>query len=149
MSLSSSSSSSSSPSSVTVLVVDDQPDLRLLVRTLITAANNGLHCNDEAASGEEAVAVFGADAGGESAAGPHDTSGLPTVVVLDQMMPGMTGIETARRILARHPEQRIILFSAYLDEALQRQARSVGIKACIDKRDFEQVVPTVRMVAAA
>src|SRR5689334_21998244 len=126
-----------SETDVTVLVVDDQPDLRLLVRTLITAANNGLRCSSEASSGEEAVAWF------------EDEASVPTVVVLDQMMPGMTGIETARRILDRRPGQRIILFSAYLDEALQRLARSVGITACIDKRDFEQVVPTVRRVAAA
>jgi CheY-like chemotaxis protein len=126
---------------VTVLVVDDQPDLRLLVRTLITAANNGLHCASEAASGEEAVAWFDESAG--------DDERLPTVIVLDQMMPGLTGIETARRILARRPSQRIILFSAYVDEALTRLARSVGIKACIDKRDFDLVVPTVRTVASA
>ena len=125
----------------TVLVVDDQPDLRLLVRMLITAANNGLHCASEAASGEEAVAWFDE--------GCADESQLPTVVVLDQMMPGLTGIETARRILARRPTQRIVLFSAYVDDALRRVAKSIGIKACIDKRDFDLVVPTVRMVAAA
>jgi CheY-like chemotaxis protein len=123
------------PADVSVLVVDDQADLRLLVRTLITAANDGLHCSDEAASGEEAVAFLG--------------SGDATVVVLDQMMPGMTGIETARRILAQRPEQRIILFSAYLDDELRAEARAIGIRACIDKRDFGIVVPTVRAVAAA
>ena len=125
----------------TVLVVDDQPDLRLLVRMLITAANNGLHCASEASSGEEAVAWFDQSL--------DDEERLPTVVVLDQMMPGLTGIETARRILARRPSQRIVLFSAYVDDALRRLAKSVGIKACIDKRDFDLVVPTVRMVAAA
>ena len=124
---------------VTVLVVDDQPDLRLLVRMLITAANNGLHCASEVGSGEEAVAWFDQSCGNEEQ--------MPTVVVLDQMMPGLTGIETARRILARRPSQRIVLFSAYLDDSLRHLARSVGIKACIDKRDFDLVVPTVRMVA--
>lgn len=120
---------------ITVLVVDDQPDLRLLVRTMITASNEGLVCSDEAASGEEAVAFL--------------EEGDVTVIVLDQMMPGMTGLETARAILARRPDQRIILFSAYLDERLKDDARALGIKACVDKRDFDKVVPTVRMVAAA
>jgi CheY-like chemotaxis protein len=125
---------------VTVLVVDDQPDLRLLVRMLITAANNGLHCASEAGSGEEAVEWF------DSCKGERPP---PTVIVLDQMMPGLTGIETARRILARRPDQRIILFSAYVDDELRHLARAVGIKACVDKRDFDLVVPTVRTVAAA
>jgi CheY-like chemotaxis protein len=126
---------------VTVLVVDDQPDLRLLVRMLITAANNGLHCASEAGSGEEAVRWFDDNR--------DEVDRLPTVIVLDQMMPGMTGIETARRILARKPDQRIILFSAYIDDELRLLAKAVGIKACVDKRDFDLVVPTVRTVAAA
>lgn len=120
---------------ITVLVVDDQPDLRLLMRTMITASNDGLECTSEAASGEEAVAYL------------EDRD--VTVVVLDQMMPGMTGLEAAREILARRPDQRIILFSAYLDEHLRNDARALGIKACLDKRDFNEVVPTVRLVAAA
>ena len=120
---------------ITILVVDDQPDLRFLVRTLIDIANHGLECADEVASGEEAIAYF--------------ERGKATVVVLDQMMPGMTGLEAAKEILARHPDQRIILFSAYLDESLKAAARSIGIKACVDKGEFAKVVPTVRLVAAA
>ena len=120
---------------VTVLVVDDQPDLRLLVRTLITAENHGLSCDAEAASGEEALAFF--------------ESSDATVVVLDQMMPGMTGLETAEALLARDPDLRIILFSAYLDERLLAEARRIGIRECLDKRDFSKVASTVRLVAAA
>ena len=120
---------------VSVLVVDDQPDLRLLVRTLITAENHGLSCEAEAASGEEALAYFD---GGDA-----------TVVVLDQMMPGMTGLETAQALLARNPELRIILFSAYLDDQLLAEARRIGIRECLDKRDFSKVCSTVRLVAAA
>lgn len=120
---------------VSVLVVDDQADLRLLMRTLITAENDGLRCDVEAASGEEALAFF--------------DDGDVTVVVLDQMMPGMTGLETARALLARLPDLPIILFSAYLDEALRAEARSIGIRACLDKRDYAKVCSTVRLVAAA
>jgi CheY-like chemotaxis protein len=124
---------------IPVLVVDDQPDLRLLVRTLLTVANDGIVCASEAASGEEAVAWID----------ERELEADDVVIVLDQMMPGMTGLEAAREILARHPGQRIILFSAYLDDELQATARSVGIKECVDKRDFDRVVPTVRRVAAA
>ena len=120
---------------VRVLVVDDQADLRLLVRTLITAENHGLLCDAEAASGEEAVAYL--------------EDGEATVVVLDQMMPGMTGLETAQALLARDPGLRIILFSAYLDDSLLAEARRIGIRECLDKRDFSKVCSTVRLVAAA
>lgn len=120
---------------ISVLVVDDQHDLRLLVRTLISAANDGLVCRSEAASGEEALSCLDDDP--------------VTVIVLDQMMPGMTGIETARAILARRPDQRIILFSAFLDDRLRSEARSLGIRECIDKTNFSDVVPAVRRAAAA
>lgn len=120
---------------ISVLVVDDQADIRLLVRTLITTANDGLECNIEAESGEAAIAYLDA--------------GDATVIVLDQMMPGMTGVETAQLILGRHPDQRIILFSAYLDAQLRTEAHSLGIRECIDKRNFDHVVPAVRRVAAA
>ena len=123
---------------ISVLVVDDQPDLRLLVRTMIQTENHGLQCEDEAASGEEAVAFFDD--------GRHDDS---TVVVLDQMMPGMTGTEAAREILSRRPSTPIILFSAYVDDGLVAEAREIGIRACLDKRDFAKVASTVRQVAVA
>jgi DNA-binding NarL/FixJ family response regulator len=122
-------------STVSVLVVDDQADLRLLVRSLITAANDGLACDLEADSGDAAVACL--------------ETGTATVVVLDQMMPGRTGLETAREILDRWPDQRIILFSAYLDDQLRASARATGIRECLDKRDFDALVPAVRRVAAA
>jgi CheY-like chemotaxis protein len=120
---------------VTVLVVDDQADLRLLLRTIITAENHGLVCDAEAASGEEALAFFDRDEA--------------TVVVLDQMMPGMTGLETAGALLARYPKLPIILFSAYIDDELQAEAHRIGIRECLDKRDFAKVCSTVRLVAAA
>lgn len=126
---------------ISVLVVDDQPDLRLLVRTMIQTENHGLQCQEEAASGEEAVAYFEQrDDAGEA--------GSP-VVVLDQMMPGMTGTEAARQILSRRPDTRIILFSAYVDAELVAEAREIGIRACLDKRDFAKVASTVRQVAVA
>lgn len=119
---------------ISILVVDDQPDMRMLLRVLITTENHGLVCNDEAASGGEAVAFF--------------DDGDATVVLLDQMMPDMTGTEAARKILSRRPDQRIILFSAYIDERLIAEAHEIGIRACVDKRDFQLVVPAVREVAA-
>ncbi|MEX2293338.1 MAG: response regulator transcription factor [Acidimicrobiales bacterium] len=121
-------------SPISVLVVDDQADLRLLMRTLIFAANDGLECRLEAASGEEALSCL--------------DEGTVTVIVLDQMMPGMTGTETAQAILTRDPDQRIILFSAFLDERLRSEARSLGIRECVDKANFSDLVPAVRRAAA-
>ncbi|UGS38656.1 response regulator [Capillimicrobium parvum] len=75
---------------VTVLTVDDQDVFRTALRELI-AATPGFEQAGEAASGAEAI---------ERAAELE-----PDVVLLDVRMPGMDGIETARRLnrLARPP----------------------------------------------
>ncbi|MBV8387678.1 MAG: response regulator, partial [Acidimicrobiia bacterium] len=90
-----------SKSATGVLIVDDEEDMRALLRSTIEIANQGLHVAGEAADGEDAVKQW------------RETR--PEIVVLDQRMPGATGLEVAEQILAEHPEQAIILLSAYLD----------------------------------
>ena len=65
-----------------VLVVDDEPDIRALVRIALERAG-GLEV-EVVASGEEAVAAV--------AAAP------PALVLLDVMMPGLDGLATLERI---------------------------------------------------
>jgi DNA-binding NarL/FixJ family response regulator len=116
------------------LIVDDDSDMRFLVRMTIEVANHGLAVAGEASSGVDAIAAFEQD--------------RPEVVVLDNRMPGMTGLETARRILAEHPEQSIILFSAYLDAATVAEAEQVGVYSCLDKTDVDRLPEALWQLAA-
>lgn len=109
--------------SVTILVVDDDPDMRFLARAVLE--RSGIEIAAEAADGSEAL---------------HKLSELepppvPTVVVLDNQMPGQTGLEVAEQILADIPEQLIILFSAYLNDDIVAQARRLGVTRCVSKND--------------
>ena len=81
--------------------------------------------------GEEALAA--------ARAGGHD------VVVLDQRMPGLTGLEVARALATEVP---IILYSAYLDADLQRQARELGCHT-VAKADMTELLDHIEQVAAA
>jgi len=54
-------------------------------------------------------------------------------------MPGASGLEVAERILSEHPEQAIILFSAYLDPDILDRAARLGIRACMSKREISRV----------
>jgi DNA-binding NarL/FixJ family response regulator len=119
---------------IPVLVVDDMDDMRALVRLVLRTANEGLLVAGEAANGSEALDLV-------------DTLD-PAVIVLDELMPGLGGMETARRILARRPAQRIILFSAYLDDTVREAARDLGITACLSKVDYESLPDAIRAAAA-
>src|SRR5512145_1915622 len=47
------------------------------------------------------------------------------VVILDYKMPGMTGMDVAKEILAINPHQRIIFASAYVEETLRESAKQL------------------------
>ena len=126
--------SSTAAVKVPTLVVDDQPDVRLLLKVLIDKANEGLFVVAEAASGGEAVRK----------ADELD----PLVVVLDEMMPGMSGLETVDELRARRPSQVIILCTAFLDEELIAQAHAAGVVHCIAKDDVSQLPDLIRKAVA-
>ena len=121
--------------SIATLVVDDEPDIRMLIRLTLDTANEGLFVCGEAADGEEAVTMAVAVS--------------PDVVVVDQRMPGMSGIETAVALRAERPDQRIILCSAFLDRELQVEGEQVGIAGFVNKRDIGQLPEVIRTLAAA
>jgi YesN/AraC family two-component response regulator len=112
-------------SEVRVLIVDDEDDMRALVRATIEIADQGLCVAGEADDGDKAVTAWREE--------------RPEVVVLDQRMPGKTGLDTARRILAEHPEQAIVLFSSYLDNEVTKEAARLGIRTCLSKDDIKQL----------
>jgi len=120
---------------VRVLIVDDEDDMRALLRNLIEIANDGLSVAGEAADGDQALSRW--------------REARPDVVVLDQRMPGMTGLETAERILAEMPSQMIVLFTAYADEALKEIADRIGVRACVPKDDARKLIFRLRECAAA
>jgi CheY-like chemotaxis protein len=59
--------------------------------------------------------------------------GAYDLVITDLSMPGMSGIELARKMLAARADVPIVLMSGYMPEADIEVARSIGIKAFISK----------------
>jgi CheY-like chemotaxis protein len=102
---------------VKVLVVDDTDHVRSMLVDMLEL--DGFDVVGEAASGVEAV----------DAATAHD----PDVIVMDYKMPGMDGLRAARAIRETRPSQGIILYTAYLDQKLEKEARESGVAICVGK----------------
>jgi DNA-binding NarL/FixJ family response regulator len=112
------------------LIVDDEEDMRFLLFVAINNENEGLQVVGEAADGDDALAMRR----------ELDVD----VVVLDERMPGRTGLETAEALLAEAPDLPIVLFSAYMDDATTRRAGEIGVRACVRKDDMRSLLRTLR-----
>jgi CheY-like chemotaxis protein len=89
-----------------VLVIDDDPDVRQFIAA--TLEEQGYRVA-QASDGREGLAKA--------------TREKPDLVILDFIMPGLSGAEVANRILAKRPDQPILFVSGYSEtEAVKRVA---------------------------
>jgi two-component system invasion response regulator UvrY len=106
---------------VSVLAVDDQAVFRRIAGALVQASE-GFELVGEASSGEEAIARV--------------AELQPDMVLLDVRMPGLDGIETARRLVHSHPGTMVVLMSVEDLVDLPLSAVSVGAAAHVRKQEL-------------
>lgn len=113
----------------TVLVCDDSPMAREALRRGV-AAVPGIERVVVAGSGEEAVARWA-----------HDR---PDLVLIDVRMPGLGGIEAARRILATDPTASVIMLTMAEDVDGVARAVASGVRGYLVKdATREEIAATV------
>ena len=105
----------------TVLIVDDRAPFRSAARSLVGLIA-GWRVIGEVASGEDAI---------ESASATR-----PDLVLMDINLPGISGIEATRRIVAANPGIAVVLLSTYAADDLPEDARSCGAVGYIGKADL-------------
>lgn len=110
---------------VRLMIVDDHESVRELLRAIVDDAPEDVVVSGEADGAQTALeAIDGID---------------PDVVILDAMMPEVSGLEAAPLILERRPGQKILLCSALVDADVCDRAERVGIAACLSKDDLGAV----------
>jgi len=103
---------------ISVLVIDDHPITRIGISAIIEATPN-MTVVAQAGTGEEAVELY--------------EKHLPDITLMDLRLPGMSGVDAIRTIIARHRNARFVVLTTYegdedIHQALQAGARSYIVK---------------------
>lgn len=123
----------------TIIVIDDDPDGRLVLRLAIDAAGASFRWAGEAADAFEGMSLW--------------RMTRPDIVLIDHGLPEIDGLTIARAIRDRDPDQAIVLCSAAVTSELVRRAHDVGIRQCLAKTELhrlpELLHDTARVVGPA
>jgi DNA-binding response OmpR family regulator len=93
-----------------ILVIDDEEHIRRMMRMTLEAAGYEV---GEAPDGADGIRIF-------------DDGSNWSLVVLDQRMPGMDGLETLRQLKQRNPGARVVMATAYASIELAVDAMKLG-----------------------
>jgi DNA-binding NarL/FixJ family response regulator len=103
---------------VAVVLVDDVPELRELVRYGLEG-DDEIHVVGEAGSGREAVTAVEALS--------------PAAIVLDLSMPDVDGFQAIFELRSRHPRLAIVVLSGFTPERIRERVIERGADAYIEK----------------
>jgi two-component system invasion response regulator UvrY len=117
---------------IRVMLVDDHAVVRMGFRLLLEGSPD-MKVVAEAECGEDALRAYG--------------EVRPDVLVLDISMPGIGGLETVTRLLAKDPEVRVLVLSAHEDTMHPRRALKAGALGYLSKRSAaEELIQAIRQV---
>ena len=114
-----------SDAAVTVLLVDDHAVVREGYRRLLERGGN-IEVIGEADTADAALERFRELA--------------PQVVVMDIALPGVSGVEAMRRMLASKPATRVLMFSMYEDAIFANRALEAGACGYVTKASAPNVL---------
>jgi len=108
---------------VRVLIADDQEAIRRRVSAIIASQAN-LEVCAEAADGNEAV--------------DKAQKSNPDLIVLDITMPGINGLDAARKIKEFAPDTPILILTVHKSGQLIEEAQKIGVSGYVTKAEAGQ-----------
>ncbi|MBD2786330.1 UvrY/SirA/GacA family response regulator transcription factor [Xenorhabdus sp. DI] len=119
---------------ISVLLVDDHELVRIGVKGILDDVK-GIKVVGEASSGEDAVRWC--------------RSNSTDVVIMDMGMPGMGGLEAAKKIIRYSPDTRVIMLTIHTESSLPTKVMQAGIRGYLSKAATPQdMVNAIRAVYA-
>jgi two-component system, NarL family, invasion response regulator UvrY len=112
---------------IRIILVDDHAVVRAGFRRLLEQQPD-IQVVADAGDGDHAYSLFV----------EHE----PDVVVMDLSMPGVSGLETIRRIVGREPLARILVFSMHEDASLAERAIQLGARGYVTKSSAPETLAT-------
>lgn len=119
---------------VPVLVVEDNPDVREIITALVARAGRGLFVAGQASNCDEAVEL--AD------------EVEPDIVVLDYLLPGSDGLETATKLRAEGFDGQIVLCTGYSQDLVAKRRGYEHVDVLVSKDRLKSLAPTLRSMTA-
>ncbi len=120
-----------------VLVADDSETILLLLRTRLEMEGYEV---STAADGQEVVDAL-------AGAGPD---GQPDLILLDAMMPRMSGLDVLRTLRDEGSDTPILIVSAHREVETLNQAENLGANGCVAKPiDFEDLLGRIATLTKA
>ncbi len=117
-----------------IVIVEDHPLFRKGLRTLISGIED-FEMAGEASDGEQAVTTA--------------LALLPDVVLMDLQLPGQSGIDAIRAIIAASPTTRILVVTLFQDDDSVFAALRAGARGYILKdADEAEMIRAIRAIAA-
>lgn len=103
--------------STTIMVVDDSPFASKQIKDIVE--DNGYEVIGYAKDGKEAIEFY--------------KELKPDIVILDIIMPGLNGLETAEILKKQDPAVKILMLSSLCDAGTMEEVKSIGVKHLIPK----------------
>lgn len=114
---------------ITVVVADDEPDVRLLLRLQLEGVP-GISVVGEACDGAEVLEVC--------------RQLRPNAVVMDLLMPKMMGIEAIERLQREVPEVGVVAYTATAGEFVRHEMERLGVPLLLKTGDVRSLVDALR-----